>query len=407
MGTGREGQVYQLAVLGFSLKALWLEGFGIVPELRVTVHKKRTDKNVGISRHFIAAQHIGFDGATRDDPHRRVQAQGLAQHVMRVVQGFHVLQRGLGFVGQCVEFGVQFGLDLRMIGEQKPGPVEHAGGGLMAGDDQRGDLIDDLAVAHALTAVFVARLQQHRHVVGVATGGLAAVGAAPRHAAADQRGEFAKAIGKADVSLALFGEAGKRVVAGLGGHGIEVSAEDHAQDDLQGHLAHVVGDVDRLVARGLFVPTGQTSGIGACDDARQLCQHAAMKGGLHHATLALPELTFAHYDAVAQQHLDAVKTHTLGIVAMVRDQDAAHIIGVVKHPGVRVPARCIHAVGITQLRVDAAHAIERVGGGAHVELLVGLGRQRRGIRRVHGQTMCIIANILTQAPLRGRAVCRD
>ena len=73
-----------------------------------------------------------------------------------------MLQRGFGQVFECVDLRMQLGFHLGVVGQQEPGPVEHAGGGLVTGDQQRGDLIDGLAIGHAFAGVLVTRLQQHR-----------------------------------------------------------------------------------------------------------------------------------------------------------------------------------------------------------------------------------------------------
>ena len=107
----------------------------------------------------------------------------------------------------------------------------------------------------------------------------------------------------------------------------------------------------------------------------ELREDAAVEGGLHHAPLPLPELSLAHYDAVAEQYLDAIEPHALGVVAVVVDQDPAHIVRVIEHPGVGLPAGRVDAIGVAELCVDVAHAVERICRRADVETLVRFGWQ--------------------------------
>src|SRR6185369_2526289 len=100
----------------------------------------------------------------------------------------------------------------------------------------------------------------------------------------------------------------------------------------------------------------------------------------------LPELSLAHYDAVAQQDLDPVEPHALGVVAVIVDQDATHVVRMVEHPGVRAAAGGIDAVRIAQLGIDRAHAIERICRRADVEALVGFGWQESFRRHEAGNS---------------------
>ena len=246
----------------------------------------------------------------------------------------------------------------------------------MAGDHQRRDLVDDLPVRHPFAAVLVAGVEQHRHVVRAVAGRRAAGGAALRDEPADQRRQLAELEREAQVARRLLGEHRERVLAGIPHHQVEVVAEDRAQDDPERHLAHVVGDVDRLAALALVLPGRQQPVVRACDDPVELREDAAVKRRLHHAALALPELTLAHYDAVAQQDLDAVEPDAFRVVAVIRDQDAAHVVRMVEHPGVGSSAGRVDAVGVAEPGVDLAHAVEGVRGRADVEALVRFRRER-------------------------------
>src|SRR5690606_13307590 len=85
----------------------------------------------------------------------------------------------------------------------------------------------------------------------------------------------------------------------------------------------------------------------------------------------------------------------------VLDEDAAHIVWVIEHPGVRATARRINAIGVTKLRLDDAHAIERVGGRADVETLVGFRWQ--GLGRAHEARNSTRSEGLQTAPDPGAA----
>ena len=66
---------------------------------------------------------------------------------------------------------MQTRFDTRMLREQVPGPVEPAGSRLVTGDDERHDLIDQLALAHGRAALLVTAVHQHGDVVEVLLGG--------------------------------------------------------------------------------------------------------------------------------------------------------------------------------------------------------------------------------------------
>ena len=123
----------------------------------------------------IAAEHIGLDRAAREQPAGRIQPQRFIDDLLRVGQGFHLLEARGDDVGRGVDFGVQPRFHFGVLRNQIPGPVEPARGGLMAGDHQRHDLIDELALAHRLAGLLVARAHEHADEVEV----LFAVGAAP------------------------------------------------------------------------------------------------------------------------------------------------------------------------------------------------------------------------------------
>ncbi len=156
---------------------------------------------------------------------------------------------------------------------------------------------------------------------------------------ADELGELAKLVGELEIARRLLGDDVERIAADLLRQPLEVRAEDRQQHDFERELAHVVGDVHELAARGLRFPLGDEALVAGVDELRELGDDAAMERRLHHVALAFPQIAFAGHDAVAEQDLDPVQPHALGVVLVVRHQHALDIVGMVDEPHVRASRR--------------------------------------------------------------------
>src|SRR5213082_4243966 len=104
-----------------------------------------------------------------------------------------------------------------VLGKQVPGPVEAAGGGLMTGDDECHDLVDELTLAHGGAALLVARAHEHREVVEV----LLVPGAPLRDELRYDLGERAKPVRELQVARLLLRDHLEGVAAGLLGQAVQ------------------------------------------------------------------------------------------------------------------------------------------------------------------------------------------
>ena len=200
-------------------------------------------------------------------------------------------------------------------------------------------------------------------------------------------GERAELVGELQVAALFPGDHLEGIAAELLRQAVEVAAEDRAQHDLERELAHLVGEVHRLAARGELIPAREAPFVGRGDQLRELGDDAAVEQRLHHVALALPQLPFAGHDALAEEDLDPVEPDALGVVPVVADQHPLHVVRVVDHIGIRFACRNEHAIGVAVAGEQLDHALQRIVGGADVELRLGFGGQ--GVRgRGGGHASC-------------------
>jgi hypothetical protein len=96
-------------------------------------------------------------------------------------------------------------------------------------------------------------------------------------------------------------------------------------------VSSLISDVDRLAARGELLPPCDELIVGGSQHLRESGDDTPMEERLHHVALAFPQIAFAGHQPFAEENFDAVEPHSLGVVAMVRDEHPLHIIGMVHH----------------------------------------------------------------------------
>ena len=112
-----------------------------------------------------------------------------------------------------------------------------------------------------------------------------------------------------------------------------VFAEQAFQYQFEREVAHLLGDVERTAGLGDFAPC-LPSLLGAVDHlVDQAMNVLAGKRRLDHPPRAPPGVTVADDQAVAEQHLDALKARTLLVLAMPAHQQAADFVGIVDEIG--------------------------------------------------------------------------
>ena len=94
------------------------------------------------------------------------------------------------------------GPDIRRLRQEVPEPVERARGRLVTGDDQRHDLVQQLAVGHRLAALAVARIEQERHDVVAAH----VVAAPALDIVHDELAQLAELVRESKVARRVVGE---------------------------------------------------------------------------------------------------------------------------------------------------------------------------------------------------------
>src|SRR5205807_434588 len=240
-----------------------------------------------------------------------------------------------------------------VLGKQVPGPVEAAGGGLMTGDDECHDLVDELTLAHGGAALLVARAHEHREVVEV----LLPPGAPLRDELRYDLGERAKPVRELQVARLLLRDHLEGVAAGLLGQAVQVASEDRAQNDLERELAHLVGQIHELATLRERLPALDAAVIRRRDDTREPAEDAAVEERLHHVALALPQLALARHDALAEQNPDAIQADALGVVAMIGNQHPLDVIRVVNDIGIRSACRHEHAIDVSKTGEQLEHAL--------------------------------------------------
>ena len=105
-----------------------------------------------------------------------------------------------------------------------------------------------------------------------------------------------------------------------------------------------------------------------------------MKGRLHHAPLPAPERAFAGHDAISQQDLDPIDALALGVVAMIGQQYALDVIGMIDDVTEYSAAGREYAVNIAEAAEIVLQAGERLLAAADIE---AFGRPRRNCHGLH------------------------
>ena len=115
------------------------------------------------------------------------------------------------------------------------------------------------------------------------------------------------------------------------------------------------------------------------DQTSELVDDPAVKRRLHHASLAAPKVAFAGHDAVAEQDLDAIHALALGVVAMVGQEHALDVVGVVDDIVVDAAAGGEHAVRVAESAKTVSHQRQRFITPTEIEAVGGAGGQGHGL----------------------------
>src|SRR4029078_11751441 len=119
-----------------------------------------------------------------------------------------------------------------------------------------------------------------------------------------------------------------------------------------------------------------------------------MKSGLNHAALAVPEFAFTHHQSLAQEDADAVDADTFGVILMVVDEHAAHMVRMAKHEDVLLDRRCENAECVAVGPICGHQVLQRVFMERNVELCARRRRHGTGVSVMSHRTglACCIVN---------------
>ncbi len=160
---------------------------------------------------------------------------------------------------------------------------------------------------------------------------------------------------------------------------LQISAEDGLEHDLERQFAGVARDVDRFAARGQRRPAFGVFFVDLVDQKAELIDHAPVKGGLHHASLPAPERPFAGHDAVTEKDLDPIDTLALGVVAVIGEEHALDVIGMIDDVVEYAAARREYAVDVAEPPEIVLQARKRFLAAADIEAFSRSRRNRYGL----------------------------
>src|SRR6202020_248795 len=114
--------------------------------------------------------------------------------------------------------------------------------------------------------------------------------------------------------------------------------------------------------------------VGLVEQEAELIDDAAVKGGLHHASLPAPERALAGHDAVTQQDFDSIDPLALGVVAVIGQKHPLDVIRMIDDVVEYSAARRENAVNIAKPAEIILQAGQRLLAAADIE---AFGRPRR------------------------------
>jgi hypothetical protein len=186
--------------------------------------------------------------------------------------------------------------------------------------------------------------------------------------------EAAKVGGVFEKDLEIFADL-RRVM-------FDIGVEESFANDPEGEAHHGVVEID-----GLARPPGFEELLGAGSHGGGVIGDAvAVKGGLHHAALAEPEITFAGEQAIAEDMPICAKDAALDEFLGVVDQNVFDLVGVEEQVGAYVKEP--QADDVAVFAGGARHETERIlaerAAEAVEEALFGAGRVKGHLEMVRG-----------------------
>jgi hypothetical protein len=343
--------------------AFGVEGFGGVIPARIAMDDPGNDGDAGAFGDWVTGESVVFDGEAGDGPGWGIEAHGFGKNVTCVGEMWEIVKSGSAAVEDGVEFGMEFFFDAGMLREEPPGPGESAGGCLVACEEKSAGFIAKLLRGHAGAVFILSMDEQGEEIAGVFVGLAALLDDAVDDLRELANGTAGLAIhfggqphGGHDEAAEVGGvlEQDVEVFADLRGVALDVGAKKRFADDLEGEAHHGLVKVDSLIRLPGFEDARGAGGHGGgvIGDA------GAVKGGLHHAALAEPEVAFTGEKAVTENVSIGAEDAALDEFFGVVHEDVFDVVGVEEEEGADVEEAETDDVAI--LAGGTGHETERI-----------------------------------------------
>lgn len=320
-------------------EAVGFEGVGVFPEKLVPVQDPGADRDVGAGGNFLPADFVGGDGLPGENVDGRIEAQGFVDNRTGEDEGGHVSESGGASAENAVEFGMEAVFDVGVELKEVKRPAHGERGGLVAGEENGGDLVADETRVHG-AAVFVAVGDEYLdEVVGDVAVGITAGGddgvddfveffngaAASQHAGAGQPVGQAEQLSEVHAAVR-----GRVFLKGFAEH-MNLVAQLVAEHELADYVCREDGESlgDIQLGAGFALPPFRQHGLTfPDDDVRVGLEPVGVANGRADLALALPELAFTDEKAVAEEGFKGLAAdRAFGIIFAVGDHDLLHAGG--------------------------------------------------------------------------------
>src|SRR5262249_16281553 len=128
----------------------------------IMMHQIRTHDYDGTGRHDVRSELVVFERTAAHDPRRWIQTQRLRDHHFGISQMLEILDSRKPAGKLEIEFMMKSFFDLRMFGQQIPGPRKRVRSGFVTGEKNGDRFVSQLKIRH-LTAVAFFVLSRKKH----------------------------------------------------------------------------------------------------------------------------------------------------------------------------------------------------------------------------------------------------
>ena len=158
-----EPRVARTLRLGLGQEAIGVEALGIGPERRPSMKRPRAHDGDRAGVELAAIERRRNERLAREQRDGRIEAQSLLEDAQGQRQLRAVGERGLA--GEGVHLALHRRVDGGVLREAVDGPRQPRGRRLVAGDEEREDLVAHLAIAHGVAALVLGGEQAREEIV--------------------------------------------------------------------------------------------------------------------------------------------------------------------------------------------------------------------------------------------------